>query len=139
MLIAGIPNASHRDLAHAWGREKGFHNVLVSQVCERRGEIVRKKRSDKGRQLTEEQKASFKEKLQRARATKKVKTGVASEVAAADPAVAGVAGGVTAVHAVAPPPVAALNDLPPASVEEMVHEQAEECGQYDDAVESAQV
>ena len=127
--MAGIPNASHRDLAHAWGREKGFHNVLISQVCERRGEITRKKRSDSGRQLSQEQKASFKEKLQRSRSSKKVKTARASQVAAE--VVEG--SGIPVVPVPAAVPVHAtvagipgLNELPPASVEEMVDEQAEE-------------
>mgnify|MGYP004098343519 CR=1 FL=1 len=43
-LISGLPNPPHKELSHAWGREKGFHNVLVSQICERRGEVERKKR-----------------------------------------------------------------------------------------------
>jgi hypothetical protein len=32
--------------SHAWGREKGFHTILVHAVCDRRGEVERKRRSD---------------------------------------------------------------------------------------------
>ena len=46
LLSGGTPCANFKDLAHAWGREKGFHNLLVSSICERRGEVDRKKRSD---------------------------------------------------------------------------------------------
>jgi hypothetical protein len=31
-----------KDLAHAWGRERGFHMTLVNSVCEVRGEAERK-------------------------------------------------------------------------------------------------
>jgi hypothetical protein len=54
-------------LAHAWGREKGFHHVLANSVCERRGEVERKKRSDAGKSMTEEERQSFRSKLQKAR------------------------------------------------------------------------
>mmetsp|Transcript_24165 Transcript_24165/g.49862 ORF Transcript_24165/g.49862 Transcript_24165/m.49862 type:complete len:287 (-) Transcript_24165:140-1000(-) len=131
MLMAGIPYASHRDLAHAWGREKGFHNVLVSQVCDRRGEIARKKRSDSGRQMSQEQKAIFKEKLKRARANKKPK--IAGEVLGGTGIRAvPVPVGVVPVHAPIPG-IPGLNELPPASVEEMVQEQAEEAEMGDSA------
>jgi hypothetical protein len=30
-------------LAHAWGRDKGFHHQIVANVCERRGEVDRKR------------------------------------------------------------------------------------------------
>ena len=46
LLSGGTPYANFKDLAHAWGREKGFHHVLVNNVCERRGEVERKRRSD---------------------------------------------------------------------------------------------
>ena len=46
LLSGGPPYANFKDLAHAWGREKGFHHVLVNNVCERRGEVERKRRSD---------------------------------------------------------------------------------------------
>ena len=74
MLMAGTLHHSHKDLAHGWGREKGFHNVLVNQVCERRGELERKKRSDTGRTFTAEQRATFKVKLQRARCEKRARS-----------------------------------------------------------------
>ena len=47
--------------------EKGFHVVLVNQVCERRGGLERKKRCDSGRVFSPEKKKSFKEKLNRSR------------------------------------------------------------------------
>ena len=46
LLSGGTPNANFRDLAHAWGRDRGFHQLLVNTVCERRGEVDRKRRSD---------------------------------------------------------------------------------------------
>lgn len=46
LLSGGTPYANFRHLAHAWGRERGFHHVLVNTVCERRGEVERKRRSD---------------------------------------------------------------------------------------------
>jgi len=106
LLLAGMPQANHKDLAHAWGREKGFHTVLCSQVCDRGGEIGRKRRNDAGRKLSEDQKKTFRKKVQGTRATKKAKTGAAvadehalaaHETAAAAAAVAG-GGDVTAVH-----------------------------------------
>lgn len=55
--------------SHAWGREKGFHNVLVTAVCERRGEVERKRRSDAGKILSPNERAVFREKLKKARTT----------------------------------------------------------------------
>lgn len=52
LLSGGTPHANFKDLAHAWGREKGFHQVLASSVCTRRGEVQRKKRSDAGKKST---------------------------------------------------------------------------------------
>lgn len=37
------------DLAHAWGREKGFHHHMTATMCERRGDVERKIRSDRGK------------------------------------------------------------------------------------------
>ncbi len=48
LLSGGTPDADFKDLAHAWGREKGFHTVLACSICERRGEVQRKKRKDAG-------------------------------------------------------------------------------------------
>jgi len=48
LLSGGTPHANFRDLAHAWGREKGFHQILASSICTRRGEVDRKRRSDAG-------------------------------------------------------------------------------------------
>lgn len=66
-MSGGTPHANFKDLAHAWGREKGFHHVLTTLVCERRGEVERKRRSDVGRQMSEQEKAAFKEKLHKKR------------------------------------------------------------------------
>ena len=49
LLSGGTPNANFKDLAHAWGREKGFHNVLAFNVCQRGGATDRKRRSDAGK------------------------------------------------------------------------------------------
>jgi len=70
LLSGGTPFANFKDLAHAWGREKGFHSLLAASVCERRGEVERKKRSDAGRTMTPEQRQSFRDKLKRARSHK---------------------------------------------------------------------
>ena len=67
LLSGGTPYANFKDLAHAWGREKGFHHVLASNVCERRGEVERKRRSDKGRVFTEEEKETLRAKLKKSR------------------------------------------------------------------------
>ena len=67
LLSGGTPYANFKDLAYAWGREKGFHHLLATSVCERRGEVERKKRSDAGRTLTNEQRQLFRVKLKRAR------------------------------------------------------------------------
>ncbi|KAL3908478.1 MAG: hypothetical protein SGARI_003044 [Bacillariaceae sp.] len=65
LLSGGTPHANFKDLAHGWGREKGFHNVLASSVCERRGEVERKRRSDAGKIMTAEARESFKAKLKK--------------------------------------------------------------------------
>jgi uncharacterized membrane protein len=70
LLCGGTPYANFKDLSHAWGREKGFHHLLATSVCERRGEVERKKRSDAGRQMTPEQRQVFRDKLKRARTSK---------------------------------------------------------------------
>lgn len=44
LLSGGTPYASFKNLAHAWGREKGWHLVLCNSVCERRGGVERFKR-----------------------------------------------------------------------------------------------
>ena len=95
LLSGGTPYANFRDLAYAWGREKGFHHVLASNVCERRGEVERKRRSDAGKTLTNEQRESFRQKLKRAR-TNGSSSGVEDEVLVNDDA--------AAVAVVAPPP-----------------------------------
>jgi hypothetical protein len=70
-LITGIVGHSFKDLAHGWGREKGFHTILINQICERRGEMERKKRSDSGRTFTAEQKLNFRTKLNKTRGEKR--------------------------------------------------------------------
>jgi len=44
LILTGVPGASFRHLARAWGRDKGFHMVLAQFICERRGNVERKKR-----------------------------------------------------------------------------------------------
>ncbi|GKY94671.1 hypothetical protein MPSEU_000432500 [Mayamaea pseudoterrestris] len=44
LALSGNPDASFRHLARAWGRDKGFHMVLAQFICERRGDVERKKR-----------------------------------------------------------------------------------------------
>jgi hypothetical protein len=61
--------ASNLISSHAWGREKGFHTVLANSVCERRGEVERKRRSDAGKVMTPEERLAFREKLKRSRVT----------------------------------------------------------------------
>jgi hypothetical protein len=44
LLLTGNPEASFRHLARGWGRDKGFHMVLAQFICERHGDVERKKR-----------------------------------------------------------------------------------------------
>lgn len=44
LILTGVPGGSFRHLARAWGRDKGFHMVLAQFICERRGNVERKKR-----------------------------------------------------------------------------------------------
>jgi hypothetical protein len=44
LILTGVPGASFRHLARAWGRDKGFHMVLAQFICERHGDVERKKR-----------------------------------------------------------------------------------------------
>lgn len=67
LLSGGTAYANFKDLAHAWGREKGFHHLLATSVCERRGEVERKRRSDAGRILSDAERAQFRSKLKRSR------------------------------------------------------------------------
>jgi hypothetical protein len=50
-LLSGSPQSSFRHLARSWGRDKGFHMVLAQYICERRGDVERKKRV-KGEMIT---------------------------------------------------------------------------------------
>lgn len=42
MLLAGIANPPYGDLAYAWGRDDGFHKVLLRTICGRKGDLNRK-------------------------------------------------------------------------------------------------
>ncbi|CAB9498723.1 expressed unknown protein [Seminavis robusta] len=44
LVLTGVPEVSFRHLARAWGRDKGFHMVLAQFICERHGDVQRKKR-----------------------------------------------------------------------------------------------
>jgi hypothetical protein len=48
LLGGGTPYANFEDLAHGWGLRKGFHSALINNVCERRGDIIRKRKSEIG-------------------------------------------------------------------------------------------
>jgi hypothetical protein len=63
LLSGGTPHANFKDLAHAWGREKGFHTIITNNVCQRKGEIERKRRSDVGRVLSTAEREAFKSKM----------------------------------------------------------------------------
>lgn len=52
------------------GKKRGFQTLLVSQMCERKGDLSRKRRSDVGKLLTEEEKANFQVKLRKAKEQK---------------------------------------------------------------------
>ena len=53
-LLSGIHNSysdrnrTSRDFAHAWGKGRGFSNRLITQTCQRRGDISRRQRCDTG-------------------------------------------------------------------------------------------
>jgi hypothetical protein len=44
LLLTGTPESSFHHLARGWGRDKGFHMVLSQFICERHGDVERKKR-----------------------------------------------------------------------------------------------
>jgi hypothetical protein len=67
LLSGGTPYANFKDLAHAWGRDKGFHHTLANAICERRGAVERKRRSDAGKRLSPEEREHFRQKLKKAR------------------------------------------------------------------------
>jgi uncharacterized membrane protein len=69
LLSGGTPYANFKNLSHAWGRERNFHQTLVNAVCERRGEVERKRRSDAGKRLSAAAKEAFRQKLKRSRQT----------------------------------------------------------------------
>ena len=71
-LIAGnTKHLSHNQVCKmmglAWGRDAGFHKIMISKLCARRGELERKKRVDAGTPMTAEKKAALKEKQQEAK------------------------------------------------------------------------
>ena len=71
-LIAGnTKHLSHNQVTKmmgtAWGRDAGFHKIMISKLCARRGELERKKRVDAGTPMTAEKKAALKEKQQEAK------------------------------------------------------------------------
>ena len=78
-LVSGVDTGSlsahkvSKLLGHAWGREKGFHKMMVEKHCGRRGELDRKSRSDAGKPMTEEKRLSFQTKLRATKATRKRK------------------------------------------------------------------
>lgn len=45
LILTGNGSASFRHLARSWGRDKGFHSVLAQFICERRGDVERKRRA----------------------------------------------------------------------------------------------
>lgn len=45
LLLTGNSESSFRHLARGWGRDKGFHMVLAQYICERHGNVERKKRN----------------------------------------------------------------------------------------------
>jgi hypothetical protein len=59
LLSGGTPYANFRDLAHAWGRDKGFHHQIVANVCERRGEVDRKRQGGGARGSLEAKRMSI--------------------------------------------------------------------------------
>ena len=63
----------HKHIAHAWGREKGFHKIILEHICVRRGELERKKRKDSGMKMSPEKLKAYKEKFVMNRALKKRK------------------------------------------------------------------
>jgi len=79
LLSGGTAYANFKDLAHAWGREKGFHHLLATSVCERRGEVERKRRSDAGRTMTDAERNAFRNKLKKARVSDGVEEMVMAE------------------------------------------------------------
>mmetsp|Transcript_17605 Transcript_17605/g.20376 ORF Transcript_17605/g.20376 Transcript_17605/m.20376 type:complete len:274 (+) Transcript_17605:97-918(+) len=65
MLISGTVHnniKSWKAFSHAWGRDKRFITNLVGQICERKGDMSRKNRSDMGKKLTESEKTRLREK-----------------------------------------------------------------------------
>ncbi len=46
LLLTGTPGSSFCHLARGWGRDKGFHMVLSQFICERHGDVERKKQRE---------------------------------------------------------------------------------------------
>jgi hypothetical protein len=58
-ILSGNNQASFRHLARAWGRDKGFHMVLAQFICERRGNVERKRRPRSGPKSEGEEEEEF--------------------------------------------------------------------------------
>lgn len=65
-------------LAHAWGREKGFHKLMIEKHCQRRGDLERKKRVDAGLSMSTEKRAVHKMKYEVNEARKRKKLAATS-------------------------------------------------------------
>jgi hypothetical protein len=74
LLSGGTEGADFKLLAFAWGREKGFHHVLANSVCERRGEVERKRRSDAGKALTSDEREAFRQRVSNKRPRTETRT-----------------------------------------------------------------
>lgn len=79
-LIAGTDTSkcltqhmTSKVLAHAWGREKGFHKIMIEKHCSRRGKLERKKRVDAGVPTVPEKRVAHKIKHDATKAAKKRK------------------------------------------------------------------
>ncbi|KAL3789182.1 hypothetical protein ACHAW5_002441 [Stephanodiscus triporus] len=79
-LIAGTDTSrcltqhmTSKVLAHAWGREKGFHKIMIEKHCSRRGELERKKRVDAGVPTIPEKRVAYKTNRDATKAAKKRK------------------------------------------------------------------
>jgi hypothetical protein len=89
LVLTGAPNASFRHLARAWGRDKGFHMVLAQFICERHGDVQRKKRQGEnlangGRRQPLQQPPPKKRKLMQGKVGIGKKQGTAPGVISAD-------------------------------------------------------
>ena len=128
-------------LAHAWGRERGFHKLMIDKHCARRGDLDRKKRVDAGQPMAAEKKVAYKHRAaatkQEVRKRKDERVVSAEESAAAQRAAQRVA---FEASLTAPVGESATNPLVPltegeALVASVVEQYAMEARQHDDGVE----